>query len=62
MFIQSNDIVFSDFDVDDFSLTEEWVHDCQVPLVLSGFDAVVLAQLLLELLLGGFEKLGKFLD
>ncbi len=38
MLIKSDDIVFCDLNVDDFPLTEKWVHDGEIPLVLTGLD------------------------
>ena len=46
MLVQLDDIVFGDFNVDDFPLAEKGIHDSQVPLVLAGLEGVVLAELL----------------
>lgn len=62
MFIKLDNIIFADFDIDDFPLTEEGVHDCEVPLVLSGFDCVVLVELEFELFLWGFKEFGQFFE
>ncbi len=56
VFVEFDDTIFVDFDVDDFPLTEKGVDDGEVPLVLSGFDSVVLVELEFELLFRGFEE------
>jgi hypothetical protein len=55
VFIEFDNIILIDFDVDDFPLTEKGVDNGEVPLVLSGFDSVVLVELEFELLLWGLE-------
>ena len=50
-FIQLDDIVLGDFNVDDLSLAQKWVHNSDIPLVLTCLDTVVLTELLLEFLL-----------
>ena len=54
LFIQSDNIVLGDFYVDDFSLTQKWIHHCQIPGVLTSFYTVVLIQLLFEVRLWSF--------
>lgn len=56
VFVEFDDTIFIDFDVDDFPLTEKRVDYGEVPLVLSGFDSVVLVELEFELLFRGFEE------
>ena len=45
VFVEFDNTIFIDFDVDDFPLTEKGVDDGEVPLILSGFNSVVLVEL-----------------